>query len=151
MIVHDSLKSPKDLDWQLVAMIAMPPPPPYSNNKLNQTKPNHTKPYQTIPLYHNKPNHTKLYTLYTETNKLPITNFQLPITNFQLPITNFQLLITNFQLPITNCQLPITIWPKNISISSQFSYEFDSIELHSCFTFFPFLLVHVMGNDAEFH
>ena len=35
-------------------------------------------------------------------------------------------------MPITNCKLPQTKWPNNISISSQFSYELDSIELHSC-------------------
>ena len=50
-----------------------------------------------------------------------------------MPIPNSQLQIANYQIPITNCQLPITKWPKNISISSQFSYKFDSIELHSCF------------------
>ena len=44
-----------------------------------------------------------------------------------LPMT-----IANSLLPITNCKLPMTKWPKNISISSQFSYELDSIELHSC-------------------
>ena len=57
----------------------------------------------------------------------------MPISN--LPNVNWQLAITNCQIPITNCQLPITKWPKNISISSQFSYKFDSIELHSCFFF----------------
>ena len=36
--------------------------------------------------------------------------------------------------------MPITKWPKNISISSQFSYEFDSIELHSCWLFKDFSL-----------
>ena len=72
--------------------------------------PYQTKPYQTIP------NLTKLQ-----------------IINYKLPITNGQLQIANYQLPITNCQLPITKWPKNISISSQLSYEFDSIELHFCY------------------
>ena len=51
---------------------------------------------------------------------------------YKLPITSYQLQIVNCLLPVAHCQLPVTKWPKNISISSQFSYEFDSIELHSC-------------------
>ena len=44
-----------------------------------------------------------------------------------------QLPIAYCLLPITNCKLPMTKRPNNISISSQFSYELDSKELHSCF------------------
>ena len=67
-----------------------------------------------------------------------------------LPTANYQLFIAYCQLPMTkwpNDQM--TKWPNNISISSQFSYELDSIELHSCYilprfsetlTFFPIIL-----------
>ena len=82
---------------------------------MENTKPSHTTP-PLVPTL-TKPNHTKLL-----------------IINYKLPLTNCQLQMANYQLPITNCQLPITKWPNNhISISSQFSYEFDSIELHSCY------------------
>ena len=40
-------------------------------------------------------------------------------------------------MQITNDQM--TKWPNNISISSQFSYEIDSIELHSCL--YSFIIV----------
>ena len=57
-----------------------------------------------------------------------MTKCQWPRANSWLPMT-----IANSLLPITNYKLPMTKWPTNISISSQFSYEFDSIELHSCY------------------
>ena len=70
-----------------------------------------------------------------------MTKYQWPRDNGWLPLT-----IANGLLPITNCKLPMTKWPKNISISSQFSYEFDSIELHSC-SFLLSLLFLFLGHD----
>ena len=61
-----------------------------------------------------------------------MSNYKLSF--FLLPSANNQLFIANCILPITNCRLPMTKWPNNISISSQFSYELDSIELHSCWS-----------------
>ena len=46
------------------------------------------------------------------------TNSLLPIFNYQL---SYQLSIAYCPLQIANCQLQFTKWPKNISISSQFS------------------------------
>ena len=40
--------------------------------------------------------------------------------------------ITYCKILIAYCKLLQTKWPNNISISSQFSYELDSKELHSC-------------------
>jgi len=60
-----------------------------------------------------------------------MTKCQWLRANSWLPMT-----IANSLMPITNYKLPMTKWPKNISISSQFSYELDSIELHSCFKLF---------------
>ena len=71
------------------------------------------------------------HSLWPET-KQTLWSVQLPIVFFMLPSANNQLFIANCLLPITNCWLPVTIWPNNISISSQYSYELDSIELHSC-------------------
>ena len=59
-------------------------------------------------------------------------NRHFGLSNYQLSFFHCLLPITNCLLPITNCRLPMTKWPNNISISSQFSYELDSIELHSC-------------------
>ena len=81
--------------------------------------------------------------------QLSITNFLMPIANCALPITYCPLPITNCKLPITNCQLPITKWPKNISISSQFSYEFDSIELHSCYNI-EFVIIRLLLGFITF-
>ena len=64
---------------------------------------------------------------------VPMTKCQRPRASSLLPMT-----IANSLLSITNCKLPMTKWPTNISISSQFSYELDSIELHSCsYVFMP--------------
>ena len=56
-----------------------------------------------------------------------------PFDYYLFPIVHYQLIISYWLLPIALCQCKILIDQKNISISSQFSYEFDSIELHSCF------------------
>ena len=102
--------------------------------------------YKTIQFYDQLPITINKF-LMTDDQLLFMTNcvklnYQSTITNDQVPMTKYQwprdngwlpLTIANGLLPITNCKLLMTKWPKNISISSQFSYELDSIELHSCF------------------
>jgi len=108
------------------------------------TKPNHTNPYQSIP------NHTQTIPIHTITNQTipnsiqklqarcqecPFSNCLLPVAYCPWPIANYK---ANYKLPNTNCQIQIANCQllndqNNISISSQFSYEFDSIELHSCY------------------
>ena len=62
-------------------------------------------------------------------------SLKLPIIYYLFPITSCLLSIINCKMPNANYKFPITKSPKkkNISISSQLSYEFDFIELHSCF------------------
>ena len=73
---------------------------------------------------------------------------------YQWSNTYFQLPISNYKLPIAIFHLPNTKWPKIISISSQFSYEFayqttslstiKPINLSSSFaTFKPFGLFDI--------
>ena len=56
-------------------------------------------------------------------------SLKLPNSNDKLIMTNCQSCLIQF---IDWFPAPMTKWPNLISISSQISFELDSIELHSC-------------------
>ena len=59
--------------------------------------------------------------------------FSCWLTAADMQMPKCKIPITYCKILIAYCKLLQTKWPNNISISSQFSYELDSIELHSCF------------------